>query len=396
MDNSIEHEMKALLYNFWITKDEDQDLYYQIKYSQNKIKDFVAKNLGSNLIIHDRFIKLEKVPTVIKENGKIENFTSILDYVILMIFLMFLEDKTRGDKFILSDLIEYIKNTAITLELDHVPDWNKVSDRRSFINVINFLKDLYVIKVRDEEKTTFADDMNAEALYETMGISNYVMRIFDSDISTLKIPQDFVKSEFASQDEAKGDVRRYRVFRNILYTPAVFSKDISISDIDYIRKNRLYIKNEVDKKLNMDVEITHNMALLLDSVNSIEKNNFPNTKKITEITLMVNAKILEDIKNGKLILDDFETVTIKESYLESVIQQIRIDKEPYIGKTFSALTDDKFYKEVLEYMEKYNLVKKVGDEVIIYPVIGRLIGKTREVKIDKDEQISLFGGNNEL
>lgn len=396
MDNSIEHEMKALLYNFWITKDEDQDLYYQIKYSQNKIKDFVAKNLGSNLIIHDRFIKLEKVPTVIKENGKIENFTSILDYVILMIFLMFLEDKTRGDKFILSDLIEYIKNTAITLELDHVPDWNKVSDRRSFINVINFLKDLYVIKVRDEEKTTFADDMNAEALYETMGISNYVMRIFDSDISTLKIPQDFVKSEFASQDEAKGDVRRYRVFRNILYTPAVFSKDISISDIDYIRKNRLYIKNEVDRKLNMDVEITHNMALLLDSVNSIEKNNFPNTKKITEITLMVNAKILEDIKNGKLILDDFETVTIKESYLESVIQQIRIDKEPYIGKTFSALTDDKFYKEVLEYMEKYNLVKKVGNEVIIYPVIGRLIGKTREVKIDKDEQISLFGGNNEL
>lgn len=309
---------------------------------------------------------------------------------------MFLEDKTRGDKFILSDLIEYIKNTAITLELDHVPDWNKVSDRRSFINVINFLKDLYVIKVRDEEKTTFADDMNAEALYETMGISNYVMRIFDSDISTLKIPQDFVKSEFASQDEAKGDVRRYRVFRNILYTPAVFSKDISISDIDYIRKNRLYIKNEVDRKLNMDVEITHNMALLLDSVNSIEKNNFPNTKKITEITLMVNAKILEDIKNGKLILDDFETVTIKESYLESVIQQIRIDKEPYIGKTFSALTDDKFYKEVLEYMEKYNLVKKVGNEVIIYPVIGRLIGKTREVKIDKDEQISLFGGNNEL
>lgn len=396
MDNSIEHEMKALLYNFWITKDEDQDLYYQIKYSQNKIKDFVAKNLGSNLIIHDRFIKLEKVPTVIKENGKIENFTSILDYVILMIFLMFLEDKTRGDKFILSDLIEYIKNTAITLELDHVPDWNKVSDRRSFINVINFLKDLYVIKVRDEEKTTFADDMNAEALYETMGISNYVMRIFDSDISTLKIPQDFVKSEFASQDEAKGDVRRYRVFRNILYTPAVFSKDISISDIDYIRKNRLYIKNEVDRKLNMDVEITHNMALLLDSVNSIEKNNFPNTKKITEITLMVNAKILEDIKNGKLILDDFETVTIKESYLESVIQQIRIDKEPYIGKTFSALIDDKFYKEVLEYMEKYNLVKKVGNEVIIYPVIGRLIGKTREVKIDKDEQISLFGGNNEL
>ena len=31
MDNTIEKEMKALLYNFWITKDKNKDLYYQIK-----------------------------------------------------------------------------------------------------------------------------------------------------------------------------------------------------------------------------------------------------------------------------------------------------------------------------------------------------------------------------
>lgn len=396
MDSSIEKEIKALLYNFWITKDENQELYYQIKYNQHKLKDFIAKNLGSNLIIHDRFIKLEKVPTVLKENGKIETFSSCLDYIILILLLMFLEDKTRGDIFILSDLIDYIKNTAITLELDHIPDWNKVSDRRSLINVINLLKELYVIHVKDEEKTSFIDSKDAEALYQTTGISNYVMRIFDYDINQLKTPEDFIKSEFIAQNEEKGDIRRYRVFRNIFYTPAVCSRDIPTTDLDYIKKNRLYIQNEINKKINMDIEITHNMALLLDDSNSLEKDNFPNTKKITDIVLMINTKILEDIKQNRILLDNFETITVKESYLEKIVKDIRQEKEPYIGKTFSALTEDKFYKEILEYMQKYNLVEKIEGDIIIYPTISRLIGKTYDVKKEDTEQITLFGGNNEL
>lgn len=194
MNINIEKELKSLLYNFWILKDENKDLYYQIKYNQTKIKDFVAKNLGSNLIIHDRFIKLEKIPTVLKESNGIDKFTDVLDYVILSIFLLFLEDKTRGDKFILSDLIDYIKNTAITLKLDHIPDWNKISDRKSLINAINLLKELNVIKLKDEDKTSFIESKEADALYEVMGISNYVMRLFDNDINELKTANDFIKS----------------------------------------------------------------------------------------------------------------------------------------------------------------------------------------------------------
>ena len=34
MNNEINKEMKELLYNFWIVKDEEPDMYYQIKYNQ--------------------------------------------------------------------------------------------------------------------------------------------------------------------------------------------------------------------------------------------------------------------------------------------------------------------------------------------------------------------------
>lgn len=395
MNNSIEKELKSLLYNFWIVKDENKDLYYQIKYNQTKIKDFVAKNLGSNLIIHDRFIKLEKIPTVLKESNGIDKFTDVLDYIILSIFLLFLEDKTRGDKFILSDLIDYIKNTAITLKLDHIPDWNKISDRKSLINTISLLRELNVIKLKDEDKTSFIESKEADALYEVKGISNYVMRLFDSDITDLKTASDFIKNEFNSQDEKRGDIRRYKVFRNILYSSMIAMIDLDSSEIDYIKKNRNYIKSELDKKVNLETEITHNMALVYENEDSNYKDNFPNNKKITEIVLMVNAKILEDINNKVITPLEFESIRVKESYLEQIIRSIKETKAPYIGKTYQKLTFDKFYKEVLKYMQKYNFINKENEDIIIYPLISRMIGKTKDVT-NNGEQIDLFGGMDEL
>lgn len=396
MDNSIEKEMKALLYNFWITKDQEKDLYYQIKSNQNKIKDFISKNLGSNLIIHDRFIKLEKIPTIVKTNAKLNNFTSVLEYVILLVMLLFLEDKTRGDYFILSDLIDYVKNTSITLELTHVPDWNKVQDRRCLSNVISLLENLQIIKIKDAGKISFIDSIEAEALYESLGTSNYLMRMFDNDINDLKTPEDFIKNEFISQDEAKGDIRRYKVFRNILYTPSVSSKDITINELDYIKKNRNYIKSEIDKNLNMEVEITHNLVVLYDEESNTEKDNFPNSKKLTDIVLMINNKLLNEINEGKILLDNFEVATIKEDYFENIIKEIKKTKYTYIGKTLSKETDRKFYEMILEYMEKYNFIEKNNEEIIIYPTVSRLIGKTKDIEEDTLKQISLFGGSNEL
>ncbi len=392
---NISNEMSALLYNFWVIKDDNPELYYQLKNNQNLIKDFVVKNLGSNFIIHDRFIKLEKLPTIPKANTGIPNFTSVLDYVMLSIFLTFLEDKTRGDKFILSDLIDYIKNTAITLELDHVPDWNLAYHRRSLVNVINFLLKIGAIKLKDEDKVSFADSKEADALYETTGISNYVMRLFDNDIHDVYKPSDFLKNEFLTQSEDKGDVRRYKVFRNILYTPSVFMKELSPSEIDYIKKNRFYIKHEIDDKLDLSTEITHNMAFIYEDENNNNKDNFPNNKKISEIVLMINDILLNDIKTGKITLDEYEVASIDASYLLRIIKDIKELKKPYLSKQYQNLGTDKFYDEITTYMQDYNFIRKDGDTILIYPSIGRMIGITKEIKPTKDKQIELFGGKNE-
>ena len=149
MDNNIVDNFRDLLYNFWIVKDSNEEIYYKIKYNQNKIKDFVSKNLGSNLIIHNRFIKLEKIPSYLVASEGINTFNNVEDYIFLALILLYLEDKARGDLFVLTDLIDYVKNTSITLELNHIPDWSLKKDRKGIDAAINFLVNLSAIKVKD-------------------------------------------------------------------------------------------------------------------------------------------------------------------------------------------------------------------------------------------------------
>ena len=284
--DEIQNEIRELLTNFWIVKEESPDLYYEIKRKQNIIKDFVTKTLGSKLIIHDRFIKLEKIPSNDTGNIGIDTFTSKSDYVYLCIILLYLEDKTRGEVFVLSSLIDYVKNTAVTMNLETIPDWTLRSDRHSLVRVMDFLTEISVIKVKDQEKTSFKDSEEAEALYEVTGLANYVMRLFTNDIFEIDSVNDFLNDEWKYQDLEKGDVRRYKVYRNLLFTPATFSYNITPAELDYIKKMRGYLENEFTN-LGYELEITKNMAFLYEYETSNSKYNFPNNKKITDIVLMV-------------------------------------------------------------------------------------------------------------
>ena len=78
---------------------------------------------------------------------------------------------------------------------------------------------------------------------------------------------------------------------------------------------------------------------------------------------------------------------VKESYLDTLISDIREEKRPYISKTYLDLTKEKFYEAVCEYMEKYNIISKENDNITIYPVLVRMIGKTLENHIQSHYNI---------
>lgn len=384
-------ELEYLLNNYWCVKEASPKEYFKIKNNLDYYKDFIQTKLGSRLIVNDRFIKLEKIPAVPKSYMGLSNFNDTLEYTILFIILLFLEDKPRLEQFILSNLIDFITNTATTLELDTVPNWNILHHRKCLVNVINHLKELNIIRVVEEDNI-FTEDVSAEALYETTGLSNYYVREFKNNILEYNDLNDYVSDEFNNQSDSIGDVRRYRVYRHLIYSLGSYKEDLTESEIDYLRKFRGSIQNELNKYTNAELELTKNMAVLLYDAEDREKFDFPNNKAISDIVLLVNNNILDKVTNEKLTLNDDETITVSREQISRIIKETKQEYFDYFSKFYKEMPINNFINEVISYMIEYDFLREYENGYKIYPAISKLIGY---IPKEKDEQLNLFGGRSD-
>lgn len=391
MSETINECMQLLLNNFWILKEDDLDNYYKIKRNQHLLRDYINKTLGSRLIIHDRFIKLEKVPAQALESIGLSNFILQTDYIYLCLILLFLEDKTRETYFMLSDLIDYVKNTAVALELNNVPNWTLTKERKSLKRAVNFLEKIKVIKLKDASKDDFSDNENAEALYISTGLSNYVMRMFNNEIFDIKQEEDFIRDEWTYQNDEKGDIRKYKIYRNLIYTPCIYMNDISKSEIDYLKQLRHHISNELSN-LNYELELTKNMALVFENENALTKDSFPNNKRISAIVLIVLTKLYELIKENKIILNEYEIGKISYEDLYNIIIGIKNKYNIYLSKTLKDLTDSAFFDNILDILETYTFIRNVNNYYEILPAIRIFNSKLIE---NKNKQLDIWGDNND-
>lgn len=381
-------ELEYLLNNYWCIKEQDPAIYFKIKNNLDYYKDFIQTKLGSKLIVNDRFIKLEKVPAVPKSYMGVPTFTDKMHYTILFIILLFLEDKPKLEQFILSNLIDFITNTATTLELDNVPNWNILHHRKCLVTVINHLKELNIIKVV-EETSVFTEDTKAEALYETTGLSNYYVREFKNNIIEYENINDYTNDEFKNQSENIGDVRRYKVYRHLIYSLVAYTEDLTEFEIDYLRKFRSSINNEISKYTLSDLELTKNMAVLMFDPESHEKFDFPSSKAISDIVLLINNNILKKVNDEKLILNQDETVTISRENLSRIIKETKEEYGEFFSKYYKEMIQSSFIKEVIDYLKEYDFIREYEYGYKVYPMTSKLIGY---IPKDAIEQLNLFGG----
>lgn len=393
---SLEKEMNLLLNNFWITKENNKDDYYLLKKNQDKIREFMHRTAGNKLIVHDRFVKLEKIPANARKEFGINSFTKVLDYVILFIMLLYLEDKTRGDKFILSELIEYIKNTAVTLKLEHIPNWDNASDRRSLIRVIDYLTELNVIFVRDQDNRSFQDTAEADALFEATGLANYVVPSFDFDIYECKSPEDFLELEWKDQDFEKGEVRKYKVYRHLLYAPATTKDELTWGEEDYVKHLHKAIEKELQEKVGMEVEITKNMCLTYTDEFAIQKEYFPNTKNMSDVILLINRSLLNYKEEKAIETEEDETFVLSLGEFDSLILREKTENNEFFSKKYLDMTPDKMLEEIYKAMEAYHFIMVKEGTVIIYPTINRFIAKIEKNKKAEFEQLTNEGDLDEL
>ena len=363
-----------LLENYLILKERDKDLYYDVKDNIDKYKSFIYDNLAYDIIIKDDFIKLEKIPGIPEEWMGINEFTEIKEYIFFILLITFLEDKNKEEQFILSSITEYIEHNYP----DEKIEWTIFKNRKSLIKVMKFAIDIGIIKKNDGSEEEFSKSETGDVLYESTGLSRYIVRRFSKNIEDSESYEDLLGDEFSGISKDLGTVRKNRVFRRLLLSPVVYNDENDNGDYDYIKSKRSFIRNTFEENLGWDIHIHKNGALaVLENSNEI-KDIFPNKKGESAVVLFINKEIRRNINSGNFKKEDNDTVVMSNLEFDGFIIEVRKTHGHGFTKTLRDASDQVFINIIRNFMKDFSMIREEKDFTILMPIIGKVLGEYPE------------------
>ncbi len=365
-------ELEMLLKQRWILKSDQKEQYYRIRDGIGEVRKFASDKLGCQIIENSLLVKMEKVPVKPEEFMGIQEFSSKEEYAFLCILLMFLEDKDAQEQFILSQLTEYIvANTP-----GEVVDWTMYTHRRRLIKVLRYAVTEGILCITDGSEEAFMDDMAGEVLYENTGASRYFMRNFTHDIMTYTKPEDFGESDWFEMDEDRGFARRHRVYRQLLFEPAMYRANCSEEDFEYLKYYGGRLCEDLEKNFDCQIHIHKGSAFFLNGEDCRMGETFPGNNVLSDILLLCLAEIQKHIQTGVWKRQTNEIYVVSEVEFEKILSEVKQKYRSGFTKNYREMPQGEFVKIVEEMMERWMFIQKrpLEHQVLILPACGKLKG----------------------
>lgn len=370
---------EKLLENYWFVKELNQESYNLIKQDlNNEVQDFIKNKLRYKLIVNPYLIKMEKIPGKPQEFMGIQEFETKLEYVFLCLILIYLEERTKGEQFILSGLIDYIQNIVVEIELEDIKiDFTIYSQRKSMVKVLKFIKEIGFIKIYDGDENKFAENIENDVLYEVTGISKYFMRNFSSNITDCTLYTDIYEKEQLGLEQDKGKERRQRVYRRLFTENIVYKENEEDQDYNYIKNYRNAIQQDVDKMLESTLEVHKNGAYILLTEDKNFKNTFPAKNGISDVVLFINREIKEKLSSNEYKKNINDLIFISEIQFTKLVREVKEKYSKGFSKEYREMTEDKLVIEIVNFMKQFDMIRKNEEtkEYIIMPICIKIIGK---------------------
>ena len=368
------NSLDILLENYWIIKDVDKDLYYKIRDSIDELKPFLSNKLGYQVVTNSQIIKLEKIPGKPEAWMGIDTFEDIAEYAILCMILIFLEDKSKEEQFLLSELTEFIEGTYPG---EDKIDWTLYRHRRYLVKALRFVFEIGMVKVNDGDEQSFSNSIESEVLYESTGLSKYFIRSFSGNILEYNTLKQLEEDEWLDIDRDKGPIRRNRVYRRIIMSPAVYNEGVDDQDYLYIKNYGNTLTSDIQEYFNSDFHIHKNGTFMILNPEKNYKKTFPENKTISDIGLQVNYKILDMVENKQIKVLEDDLIVMPIHSFKKLIEQVRDEYCRGWSKEYRQMKFEKLYIEITEYMKNFSFLefKKESNEIWIMPLVGKIIGE---------------------
>ncbi len=363
--------VRALFEKFWICKATDKEEFYRVKREIPLFQRFVGEQLGWKLIHTENLLKLEKIPAHAESFMGIPDFTTVLDYCILCVVLMYLEDREEGEQFLLSELLDYVE-TKLRGEISI--DWTSFSQRKALVRTLQYMERMQMLRVYEGSSEAFGLEQGQEVLYENTGYSRYYAVNFPMDISEFETWRDFEKQRFEEIQEDRGTARINRVYRQLAVCPAMYWDGNEDADSLYLKNQRQWVAKYLEENLGGRLDIYKNAAFLMLEEDDCYGSVHPRDAMLPEIVLLVCTYIRQILQEGKLVKQDNETITAPRQRFSEWILACRRRWGEGWSKEYREIDDVKLVDTVINYMKNWMLVREDEDAVILLPAVGRQAG----------------------
>ena len=376
--------MKSLLENYWIIREKDKQVYYDVKREVNdkEVKKFLTEMLGWKLIHTERVIKLEKLPSHACAFMGIQEFTEIRDYCFLCAVLMFLEDKEDNIQFLLSELIQYVE-VVVTRYME--VDWTSFSQRKSLVRVLQYVEKSGMLKVYEGNSNLYSNEMSSEVLYENTGLSRYFATHFSMDISKMESWKDLEKKQLDELEEDRGNLRTNRIFRQLVLTPSLYFADRNGADASYLKNKKKYVGIHLTENMGGTFVLNKNNAALV-YVDQFPLGDYhPKNTMLSEIVLLVCYQIYSMAQDKrKLSVQEQDTIVISKMNFEDLLLDCKRKYQSVWSKEYREMSKEKYLQQVKAYMQQWMMISEEGDSIVVYPsscVVGGQYGEELKEKI---------------
>ncbi len=362
------YELRKLLDRFWVTREGDPALYFELKRAQPEYGRFVSEALGWSLIINESVVKLEKTPPRAMPWMGIAGFQDPLDYCLFCAVLLWLADLDDGEQFLLSALTESVE--AYLSETRPV-DWTRFSDRKALVRVLRYTEQVQLLRAYDGDKEGFAANRSQEVLYENTGLSRNYPVHFGQDVLHCRSPEDFEQLEREGEAAGRGWQRRKRVYQQLALCPALYWSETDRSDYDYIKNQSRGVAANLEAFLGGELQLHKNGAFLVFGENESCGTAYPDDRVISDAALLLCAQLREQIRDGVYPRGPDDRVAMSRPQFQQELRRFREQYAAGLGQELRKLLPERFCETMTAYLSEWMLLEDCGETIRLCPAVGK-------------------------
>ena len=314
-DERNREALRILFEQFWILRAKEPEKYRLIREREQKLKRYVTDKYGLELIVHQHFIKLEKIPVNPRGWMGLQAFTKPMDYALFCCVLAFTEQEIQDGQFLLSTLVEELQ---ILYPGEYPLDWINTRHRRSLVRVLKEMIELSLLQLVEGDIEEFQNTKDTQVLYELTPYTRYFMRSYPDSLLDYYTTSELLSGEWKRHSQ---DLRRKRVYRQLMMEPFVYRKVEFDEDFDYIRKFRNRLRDDFELNTPFKLEVFKNVALLTIPESSNKYTLFPDRRSIVDAALQTMAEVRSSKAN--LTICEFGRIRLPKAELVSLVQRVK-------------------------------------------------------------------------